>query len=501
MFMKLKKLLTKLSLAAVLVSTLNLLPSTASAQGTQFTYQGRLDSGGSPVNGANDLTFTLYNAATLGATVGTSNVFNDLLISNGLFTVTLDFGAGAFNGSARWLQIAARPGPSTGAYTNLAPRQPVTPTPYAMFAGGASAAGVSGTLSAAQIPTLDAATKLTGTVPDARLSANVALLNAVNRFTAASNTFSGRVGIGTTTPGGKLEIAGDHTASPQLNLKQTSPGWFTEPFFNAFRYIRTEFAGPANDGPFRQFNVGGGGVSIGYTNVPTYGSADALYVNGNVGIGRNDPGAKLDVNGNIVAVGGITVNNAGSGSMNISDTANDAGNSWFLFNGYYGAGNFAIARYDPALGGFPSDRNIFINAAGKVGIGTVSPGTKLDVAGEITCVAVNLTSDRNAKEDFKPVSGREVLAKVAALPITEWQYKTQGDSRHIGPMAQDFHAAFGTGRDDKHIASVDADGVALAAIQGLNEKLDEKSAEVEALKQSVAELKELVKQLTQPAGR
>ena len=136
-----------------------------------------------------------------------------------------------------------------------------------------------------------------------------------------------------------------------------------------------------------------------------------------------------------------------------------------------------------------------------VGIGATSPTAKLSVngdvsaSGEMTCVAINITSDRNAKEQFKPVNAREVLDKVVALPITEWQYKTQGDARHIGPMAQDFREAFALGHDEKHITSVDADGVALAAIQGLNEKLEEKTQEVEALKRSVAELRELVTQL------
>jgi len=67
---------------------------------------------------------------------------------------------------------------------------------------------------------------------------------------------------------------------------------------------------------------------------------------------------------------------------------------------------------------------------------------------------------------------------VAALSITEWSYKTISDVRHIGPVAQDFYAAFGVGGDDKGISTVDADGVALAAIQGLNEKLGEKEAEL-----------------------
>lgn len=83
-------------------------------------------------------------------------------------------------------------------------------------------------------------------------------------------------------------------------------------------------------------------------------------------------------------------------------------------------------------------------------------------------------SDRNAKRDFQSVDVKAVLDKVAALPMSTWSYKTQDAGvRHLGPMAQDFTAAFNLGADDKRISAIDADGVALAAIQGLNEKLSE----------------------------
>ena len=95
-------------------------------------------------------------------------------------------------------------------------------------------------------------------------------------------------------------------------------------------------------------------------------------------------------------------------------------------------------------------------------------------------------SDRNAKENFTPANAREVLDKVAALPMTSWNYKTQEKSvRHLGPMAQDFHAAFGLGENDRTITTVDADGVSLAAIQGLNAKLEE---EIKARDARITEL-------------
>jgi len=100
-------------------------------------------------------------------------------------------------------------------------------------------------------------------------------------------------------------------------------------------------------------------------------------------------------------------------------------------------------------------------------------------------------SDRNAKTAVKPVDPREVLKKVAALPLNTWQYKSQDSKyRHMGPMAQDFYAAFQLGETDKGIDTIDADGVALAAIQGLHALLNEKDARIVALEAEVAAQKQ-----------
>ena len=97
--------------------------------------------------------------------------------------------------------------------------------------------------------------------------------------------------------------------------------------------------------------------------------------------------------------------------------------------------------------------------------------------------AFSSLSDRNAKQDFKKVEGRKTLEQLSQLPIFQYKYKAQADQgvEHIGPTAQDFQQAFGVGENDRHISTVDADGVALSAIQGLYEMLQDKDRQIEQL--------------------
>ena len=98
-------------------------------------------------------------------------------------------------------------------------------------------------------------------------------------------------------------------------------------------------------------------------------------------------------------------------------------------------------------------------------------------------------SDRNIKESFAAVDAEAVLDKVATLPITSWSYKSEGSQvRHIGPMAQDFKATFEVGSSDRAIAKVDADGVALAAIQGLSRRVQDLQRENTELRERLAKL-------------
>jgi Chaperone of endosialidase len=164
-------------------------------------------------------------------------------------------------------------------------------------------------------------------------------------------------------------------------------------------------------------------------------------------------------------------------------------------------------------GGFTGGLGFFVNGTGSgnkfainevmrivngpVGLGTNTPQQKLHVIGNILASGtVTGSSDRNAKEHFAQVNPRDVLERVAALPISRWNYKTETEVTHLGPMAQDFYAAFNIGMDDKHISMVDADGVALAAIQGLNQKMDSENATLRAenaeLKQRLEKLEQLI---------
>lgn len=99
-------------------------------------------------------------------------------------------------------------------------------------------------------------------------------------------------------------------------------------------------------------------------------------------------------------------------------------------------------------------------------------------------------SDRNAKENFTDVDPQEVLEKLSELDIQSWNYRSQAESdRHLGPTAQDFHAAFGLGPNDRYITNVDADGVALVAIQALHDRLEDKDAQIDQLRQELSEVR------------
>lgn len=214
----------------------------------------------------------------------------------------------------------------------------------------------------------------------------------------------------------------------------------------------------------------------------TAAGVNALY--SNTGGGYNTANGTYalysNTNGiNNTASGSYALHYNGSGSGNTAVgydalAANTTGSNNIALGD--GAGQSIItgsSNIDIGNAGFAGDANV-------VRIGTSQTATYLP--GTVYANGVELTSDRNAKKDFEPVNPQEILDRISAMTISEWQYNADTDStRHIGPMAQDFHLAFGlNGADDRHISIVDEGGVALAAIQALNHKVDSGSRQLQA---------------------
>ncbi|HNS50313.1 MAG TPA: tail fiber domain-containing protein [Anaerolineae bacterium] len=179
----------------------------------------------------------------------------------------------------------------------------------------------------------------------------------------------------------------------------------------------------------------------------------------------------------------------------------------------FAAGRRAVAQHDGAL--VWADRSDYdflsggVNSFNARATGGFFFWTGLDGSGNPNVGAALYSgssawsplSDRNLKTNVTPVDSAKLLAALAEVPVTTWSYTTQDPSiRHIGPMAQDFYAAFGVGEDERHISTVDADGVALGAIQGLyaenqalraenarqQKQIDDLDARLSALEQGAA---------------
>jgi hypothetical protein len=134
------------------------------------------------------------------------------------------------------------------------------------------------------------------------------------------------------------------------------------------------------------------------------------------------------------------------------------------------------------VGGVPQPEMALLPA--NDGIGT------LRVVGPVQASAFNIGSSRSFKENFAPLDPSEVLAKVVELPISRYNFKADPDTPHVGPMAEDFYAAFGLGAGDKHIALNDLSGVALSAIQALNAQVEKRDQVIEQLLKRVSQLEQ-----------
>jgi hypothetical protein len=185
------------------------------ALGSAFTYQGRLTDSGSPANGTYDLRFILFDAETGGAQVGSTQTKDDVTVTNGLFSVELDFGAAAFNGDARWMEIAVRPGSSSAAHTVLSPRQPLSPSPYSLYAKTAGGVAVP---FAATGTTAGAPSSTTGLVTITQTGTGIGI--AGNRTSTDPAAYPGVLG---TNSGGGAGVQGESTFAGGVGVQGFAP--------------------------------------------------------------------------------------------------------------------------------------------------------------------------------------------------------------------------------------------------------------------------------------
>jgi hypothetical protein len=272
----------------------------------------------------------------------------------------------------------------------------------------------------------------------------------------------GDVGVGTSTPAVELQVTdGD---SPTLRLEQNGSSGFTAQTWDVAGNETNFFVRDTTNGSKLPFRIRPGAPD------------NSIYVDtdGDVGMGTASPSNSLHVRRSdgtakvLIEEASSTVSNRellelkNQGPVQLILNDADTGIAWSLKNG---ASGFKIKSSD-------TDNQFILDESGN-----------LTITGTLT-----QSSDRDTKENFVPLNPREILEKVVAMPVSRWNFKFDGDGvQHIGPMAQDFHAAFGLGVNERKIAPLDTSGVALTAIQGLYAILQEKSTEIARLKARLAE--------------
>ena len=320
------------------------------------------------------------------------------------------------------------------------------------------------------------------------------------RVKAGANNWSvlvdtgGRVGFGTSTPVVELHSASGDT--PTLRLEQNGSMGYTAQTWDVAGNEANFFIRDVSNGSRLPLRIRPG--------APT-GSIDVAS-SGNLGIGTQSPAAAVHVlrsNGmaslliqetsSAVATRNLLqLENSGQVQMTLRNS--NSGQRWKLgldqVDGQ--ADSFVISRAGtggPELA-FLTSGDIRIGAGASAGL-RIAPNGNVNIAGTLA-----QGSSRAIKENFKPLSARHILEKVSALPLSAWNYKSDGPAiRHLGPMAEDFWAEFQLGADAEHLAPSDVAGVALAAIQGLREEVSEKDRQIEELSARVEMLERLVARL------
>lgn len=299
------------------------------------------------------------------------------------------------------------------------------------------------------------------------------LIEANARNNAIYIDDAGRVGLGTSDPQKNLQILNSDT--PTIRFDQDTSGGYTAQAWDVAAHEGIFFIRDVTYGGKIPFQID--------TDSPT----NTLVVDksGSIGMGTKFPAAELHLY------------NSETPTIRLQEVTGITNYSWDLTGSSTGfVLSDAITSETPlVVNAGASSNSIFVSASGFLGVGTDSPSAQLDVAGDAN-IDGNLVlegylserSDVDAKENFKAVSGSEILAKLVEMPVTTWNYIDDSETTHIGPMAQDFYGAFGVGLDDKHLSALDVNGVALASIQELNRVVEKKDAEIASLKSDLSNL-------------
>jgi hypothetical protein len=263
---------------------------------TAFTYQGKLDNNGARADGSFDLQFTIFDAATNGNVIAGPLTNAATPISNGLFSVALDFGASAFTGPPRWLQIGVRTNGSTNTITNtftiLTPLQPVLAAPYAITANSASnllgtvaATQLTGSLSTAVLPAGLVTNNQTGVTLGGTFSGNASGLTALN----ASQLTSGTVGLAELPIGGPTGLVTN--GATFINLSGTFGGFFNGNGSGLNTLTAGTLIGTVPNTALNGVTISGGtfsGNGAGLTNLTFAGVLSTNATNFTLSIGGND---------------------------------------------------------------------------------------------------------------------------------------------------------------------------------------------------------------------
>ncbi|HEY1788548.1 MAG TPA: tail fiber domain-containing protein [Verrucomicrobiae bacterium] len=573
----------KITLLGAAVCSLFTVANSVVAQGTAFTYQGQLQLNGMPVNGLYDFTFMLFdNNGTNSGQIGSALTNAGVNVTNGLFTVPLDFGS-VFAGNPTWLEIEVTTNGGQN-FTALSPLQELTPAPYAIFAESANsvtgtvlassnlfvsgdvgigtnaadaplvvvgaspindpladgvinAVQVGGTVTGAAVYGLSLLPDGTGVIGEADNTADtgsypvgvwgytsaddgVAILAEADSPTGAAGLFLGELAVdGTFFVDGDSDLEGNLIVDGHTQVHGTFIGGGIGNSIDPSLSYSAIGSGDNNsilsncDYSF----IGGGSGNIASNNFATVGGGDGnqstgLWSTVGGGVGNKATGVySATVAGGYENISGGNASTAGGGANNTAsgDYATIPGGGANVASGAYSfaAGNDANATnsgsfvWSDATGTptfSPTSNSVTMRASGGFELLTTTDTNNL--VGAVLAAGSgswSMLSDRNAKNDLAPIDPAAVLAGVAALPISQWSYKTQNGVRHVGPMAQDFHAAFHVGENDTTISSVDENGVALAAIQGLNSKLEARDAEIQALKAKASKVDSLEAQVNE----